>query len=227
MHGPGYAPQPPGRPPSSAMLTVIRVLFVTLALLSCGLLAWGAMLRLAIIRRRRLDWVLFGISLLLPLVIMGYIVEFSESGEQQQTTDEEMSGGDLVAFMFLVALAIGVPVHYLMAEVRHYQQPVQGWTHPSPYHPAGPVYGQQPTPGYGYPPATPTPAQRPHTPGYGYPPAHTPPPHQRGPVAPPHPPATPPVTPPVPAPAEGGGRIDQVRAELDELSDYLRKEQGQ
>ncbi|MCM2390229.1 hypothetical protein [Streptomyces albipurpureus] len=224
MHGPGYAPPPPGRPPSSAMLTVIRVLFVTLALLSCGLLAWCAMLRLAIIRRRPLDWVLFGISLLLPLIILGYIVEVSEAGEQQTTTDEEMSGGDFVAFMGLVAMAIGVPVHYLMAEVRHYQQPVQGWTQPaSPYHPSGPAYGQPPTPGYGYPPTAPNPpARHPHTPGYGYPPAHTPPPQHQAPPTPPHTPATPPA----PAPAEGG-RIDQVRAELDELSDYLRKEQGQ
>ena len=66
----------------------------------------------------------------------------------------------------------------------------------------------------GYPP-TPAPTV---PPGYGYPPpspyAHVPsgpqPPVSHGPVPPP---------PQRPAPA----RIDQVRAELDELSDYLRK----
>jgi hypothetical protein len=49
----------------------------------------------------------------------------------------------------------------------------------------------------------------PHTP----PPAHTPVPQRPTPSTPP---------PQRPAPA----RIDQVRAELDELSDYLRKREG-
>ncbi|MFE3018271.1 hypothetical protein [Streptomyces sp. NPDC059256] len=230
MHGPGYAPPPPGRPPSPAALNALRVLFVALSLLSCGLLAWSAMLRIAIIRRRPLDWVLFGISLLLPIIILGFIVEVSEAGQTTKPAEEaEMSGGDLVAFLLLLAMAIGVPVHFLVADIRHYQRPAPSWPAPaSPYTASQPTYGQQSTPGYGYPhPAsnpTPNPPAGP-APSYGYPPAppvNTPPPS--APVPPVKAPPTPPAPPP--APAADGRRIDQVRAELDELSDYLRREQG-
>jgi hypothetical protein len=58
---------------------------------------------------------------------------------------------------------------------------------------------------------------------YGAQPPHTPPPHTVPPVArPPH------SQPPIPAPPQrpAPARIEQVRAELDELSDYLRKHDG-
>ncbi|MEU5402095.1 hypothetical protein ABZ348_22685 [Streptomyces sp. NPDC005963] len=232
MHGPGYAPPPPGRPPSPALLNTLRVVFVALSLLSCGMLAWSAMLRIAIIRRRPLDWVLFGISLLLPIIVMGFIVEVSEAGKEPDTTDtkeEEMTGGDVIALLVLLALAIGVPVHYLVIDIRHHQQPAKGWAVAAPpYTSAQPTYGQPPAPGYGYPPVNTPPPGR--TPGYGYPPAppvNTPSMNTPPPSPPPSVPPAPPVnTPPPAAPAADGRRIDQVRAELDELSDYLRREQG-
>ncbi|MFD1658143.1 hypothetical protein ACFSL4_07915 [Streptomyces caeni] len=69
------------------------------------------------------------------------------------------------------------------------------------------------------PPVGPLPHTMGYQPGYGYPPAApygvTPPQTQPFPYTP----APPPPQPQSPAPA----RIDQVRAELDELSDYLRK----
>jgi hypothetical protein len=73
-------------------------------------------------------------------------------------------------------------------------------------------------------PATAAPAPQPAPypparPGYGYPPAQPYP--APGPAPTPPPPYTP-APPPRPTPA----RIDQVRAELDELSDYLRKHEG-
>lgn len=69
------------------------------------------------------------------------------------------------------------------------------------------------------PPVGPMPHTTGYQSGYGYPP--TPPYGGADPQTPPSPytPAPPPPQPQRPAPA----RIDQVRAELDELSDYLRK----
>lgn len=189
MHGHGYAPPQPSRP-STALLVVVRVVLVALALLSFGLLAWGTMLRIAIMRGRRTDWVLFWISLVAAVTSLVVMGEFGT----EATTDSAQQDPrpvDWVCLAALFTLAIGVPVHYLVTDIRHHQQPR---TAPIGHHPApGSPYGPYtPPPAYGYPP--PIPAG----------PAHHP--------APAHHPTPPPVPP----------RIDQVRAELDELSDLLR-----
>ncbi|MFI1397382.1 hypothetical protein [Streptomyces sp. NPDC020681] len=185
MHGHGYGPPQPTRP-STAVLVTVRVLCVGLALLTFGLLAWGTMLRIAIMRRRRLDWVLFWISLALAIAAFVIIGEFAE---------DETTAVDFVFLPLLLGLAIGVPIHYLVADIRHYQKP-----RPAAWSPAPSPY-TAPTVPYGMPP------QAPQTPpGYGYPPV----PPQPQPTA--HPPQP---------------RIDQVRAELDELSDYLRRDRGE
>ncbi|MGW1985349.1 hypothetical protein ACWERI_24295 [Streptomyces collinus] len=108
-------------------------------------------------------------------------------------------GGYLGLSILLITLALAV-VYYLVAESRHYQG-------------LRAVHG--PGPAYGYPqPASPfTATTAPHNPGG----LRTPP-------------TTPPLThTPVPGPPPqrpAPARIDQVRAELDELSDYLRHHDG-
>ncbi|MER7662536.1 hypothetical protein [Streptomyces sp. NPDC096193] len=217
MHGHGYAPPQPGTP-SSAVLITLRVLFVALALLTCGLLAWGTMLRIAVMRRRRTDWLLFWLSLALSITTFVVIGIFGSEAEVNAAQEAEPRPVDYVCMAVLFGMALGVPVHYLVADIRHYQQPRPAWNaYGPPAHPMGhpvqsaPIPPATPAPGYGYPPAQPIPPQQPHQ---AQQPHRTPPPHPAPqPQGQPHAPSDKP-------------RIDQVRAELDELSDYLRKEQG-
>jgi hypothetical protein len=154
------------------------------------------MLRIAIMRRRRLDWLLFWISLALVIAATVVIGSISTEGEEGTAEEDDPRPVDFVFLAVLLGLAIGVPTHYLVADIRHHQEPRPAWRPPQ----AGSPYNA-PTVPYGLPPQTPP------TPGYGYPP-----------VPPQHRPAY------QPAPAPEKPRIDQVRAELDELSDYLRKD---
>ena len=201
MQGHGYAP-PVKQPPHVGWLVFLRVLFVALGILSIGFLAWAMMLRLAIVTRKSLDWGLFVAALaadILSIVLLG-----SEPGEDVHTP-----GGYLgIALLFVTLVA--VIAYYLAADVRHFQQ--LRYDHAAQRLPA-PVgaYGypqRQPQPPTPQPPYTATPV-----------PQTTPPPIPRTPV--PQPPIPTP-SPQRPAPA----RIDQVRAELDELSDYLRNHDG-
>lgn len=253
MHGPGSDPRPSGRPPAPATLIVVRVLFVILALLSCGLLAWGTMLRLAIVRRRPLDWALFWVALVLAIATLAVVGEFSSQDEPPRKEPATAGPLDLVFVGVTIAMALGVPVHYLVADIRHHRQPAApGWGGPpSPYTATAPSYTTPPphTPGYGYPPAqsptgppVPNPAQNATPPPARHPvyscPQQQPvrraahpvaPPSQPQPQTPPPPPYSPqphPAPPPPEKPRTDQPRIDQVRAELDELSDYLRKERG-
>ncbi|GHB41026.1 hypothetical protein GCM10010331_30420 [Streptomyces xanthochromogenes] len=188
MHGPGYGPPQPR--PSGAGQIALRVLFALLPLLSIGMLSWAALLRLAIVTRRRAHWVLFWVALAVFVFFFGYVM--SAPDEYDWRMDVGMTG--------LLGLAVASTAFFLYADIRHASAPT-----PVPYPYAG-------YPPHGYAP--------PHIPGatapqfgpYANPYADTPVP--AGPPAPPqphtqHPPAAP--------------RIDQVRAELDELSQYLRK----
>ncbi|MGW4034342.1 hypothetical protein ACWEFL_34465 [Streptomyces sp. NPDC004838] len=262
MHGPGpgYAPQQSG-PPSTAAIVVLRVLFLALSLLSCGLLGWVTMLRVAFIRRRQFDWIMFVTSFFLMIAMLVVISVWGSEPE------DSLNPGDVVALLGLFILSVGSAVHYLVIDVRNCDERRAAWSGQVAGYPANAQmpsgFGPPPaTPGYGYPPQA---ARQTPPPGYGYPPrnAHTPPhtpqpqpqaqpqpqpqPHAQTPPprTPPHtppparPPHTPAHTPPPQAPAQPQApqapaqpnssdkpRIDQVRAELDELSDYLRKEQG-
>ncbi|MER6064596.1 hypothetical protein [Streptomyces sp. NPDC001792] len=210
MQGLGY--QPVKQPPHTAWLVLLRVLFVVIGFFSIGLMAWAMLLRLAIVTRRALDWCLFVAALvadILSLVLIG-----TEPGEDIHTP-----AGYFGMFLLLGTL-VGTIAYYLAAEIRHYSRWQQAYATRA---------GQA---GYAYPgPANPyTAATVPTVPigraGHDtpFPPApaapHTPPPMPHTPV-----PQPPPTTPPPRRPAPS--HIDQVRAELDELSDYLRKHDGQ
>lgn len=202
MHG--YAPAPPPRP-STAAVAVLRVVFVALALLTFGLLSWVTMLRVAILRRRALDWLLFwGTCVVVVLAFVEFGTGPDEPDALAYTT---------LTVMFLLSCAVAT--HYLIVDIRH--------------HRPAPAVGPYVPPGYPHPPGP-----------YGYPaPAHQPvPPHQPvqphpqpQPYAQPQPQPQPQAQPhsqphPQPQPHPRPERIQRVRAELDELSDYLRREQG-
>lgn len=206
MHGHGPA-HPVKQPPPVAWLVFLRVLFVVVSVFSIGFLAWGMMLRLAIVTRRSLDWGLF--VAVLAADVLSVVLIAAEPGDEIHTP-----GGWTGLCLLLGALVAGI-AYYLAADVRYFQQlRYAAWA---------------PGPAYGYPQGGAAPYTAAPPPPHGAP-SHTPPP----PVAAPHtpPPAygqapyssvprsTPPPRRPEPA------RLDQVRAELDELSDYLRRHEG-
>ncbi|MFE1439442.1 hypothetical protein [Streptomyces sp. NPDC058739] len=219
MHGHGYT-QPSRQPPPTGWLVFLRVLFVAISVLSLGFLTWTMLLRLAIVTRKSLDWGLF--VAVLAVDILAVVLLGTEPGEEIHTA------GGWTGLALLLGTLVVVIAYYLAADVRHFHQLRYGTygTQPS--------YGYPPAPG-GYAPGTATTVQHPpvtpRMPG----PQHTPVPNQ-GPVPnTPGGPHTPPPMPAAPAPPAhtppaqrpGPARIDQVRAELDELSNYLRNHDGQ
>lgn len=196
MHGHGYAPQQP--PPTSGGTHVtLRVLFVVLAVVTCGLLAWAPMLRLAIVTRKAYDWTLFG--LVTALDVTALILVGVDPGE------DEFQGPGNAGMVVLLTTLLAAVAYYLFADIRHFSrdrpQRYGGYAGPRPAY----GYPQQPGPA----PVHLQPTQL-HQPPVQQPPVQQPPVQQ----------TPPPPTRPAPA------RIHQVQAELDELSDYLRKQEG-
>ncbi|KAA0930608.1 MULTISPECIES: hypothetical protein [Streptomyces] len=126
--------------------------------------------------------------------VLGFVLIGTEPGEEIHTP-----GGWTGLALLMVSLVASI-AYYLATEIRHYHQVGYAYA-------AYTAHQQSTAHTYGYP-QPPYAAAGPHTPMTPIPrvqpqpqtPAPTPPPQR-------------------PAPA----RIDQVRAELDELSDYLRK----
>ncbi|MFF7143435.1 hypothetical protein ACFZB5_19665 [Streptomyces nodosus] len=184
------------QPPTRTSGTVIflRVLIAATGLLSCGMLACLPLFRVAMLRGKARDWVLASVSLPLSIACFAAVGELPE--------DDLWSDIALCALLLLAAYST---VYFLVVDMAQ--------------HRAAPPAGPTPSQVTAYaPPSYPAPA--PPQPGYGYPPAQPYAVTHSTPVPPaPYNPVPPPPQPPHPAPA----RIDQVRAELDELSDYLRK----
>ncbi|MEV7678238.1 hypothetical protein AB0O64_06735 [Streptomyces sp. NPDC088341] len=196
MFGPGFAPTPPRRP-HTAVLILLRVLFVALTVLSFGFLSWAAMLRIAVVRKRPVDWVLFCATVVVAFGALMYI------GTGQT---EEPRSSDMALLVVLVLMAVGITTYFLVFDIRHFSRERRA---------AAVAYGPSPT--------SSTPVPQPY--GYGYPPPYAVPAQPR-----PHPQPNPQPHPqprirPQSAPSQTPPRIDQVRAELDELSDILRKGQ--
>ncbi|MET7288565.1 hypothetical protein [Streptomyces sp. NPDC005573] len=197
-HGYGYVPPPPKRS-RTVVLFLLRVVFVAVPIVSIGFLAWVATLRAAIVTRKRREWVVFVGS----LAVMG--VSFSLLSTDH--TDDFSSPKGSAGMVILLLNAVACVAYFLWADIRHHHRahlasyavfPGSGvnYAPPQPFSPYATTHPQAPV-------VSPMPAPAPPAP-------RTPPPV---------PSALPPQR---PAPA----RIDQVRAELDELSDYLRKHDG-
>ncbi|WP_372408111.1 hypothetical protein [Streptomyces luteireticuli] len=232
MYGPGFEPgQPQPHRPGRAMVVTIRVIVVAVTVCSLCILSWVPMLRIAIVRRRAQDWGLFWGTL------FGSFGLFAWAGTAPK--DSAWSNVAVGALLILGTLTVTA---YLMADIRH-QKELDARRFP-----VGPAFA---APGHGYPPAPaagaypPPHAQQPYGGGTVIA-AAQPNPYMNPPeatrFAPPPPVATPPAMarpePPYisPPPDEPGRqtvahrspeRIRQVRAELDELSDLLRKDAGE
>ncbi|MFE9457433.1 hypothetical protein [Streptomyces californicus] len=211
MHGYGPSPQQPIAPrPSPATITAVRVILVVLTVLSCGLLGWAPMLRLAIVTRKRRDWVLLAVVAVSNIALFAFIMATPDDPDDM--TDAQA----LILAAWMLGGLAAVVTYYLSAEIRHYSSldappPYAAYAvpplpyqqqHPAPQHPVQPQGQHRHQPPAAYPPQSPS---RPRPPQGQHP----------NPYAAPATPTT-----PTPAPR----RLDQVRAELDELSDYLRKE---
>ncbi|MEU7553772.1 hypothetical protein AB0B01_15740 [Streptomyces sp. NPDC044571] len=184
MHGPGIPPQQ-GPQPSTGGVVALRVLFALLPVLSCGFLAWGTMLRLAVVTRKSRDWGLLAASGVLTVFWIALINADKTPDTSGWQSDTGALGTILTGF--------AVCVYFLIADIRHHDVAAAART--------APWYPPRPAP---YVP----PQQQNTTPAaYAYPPT----PQQQAPAPAPAAPATPP-------------RIGQVRAELDELSELLRKQ---
>ncbi|MFC7265239.1 hypothetical protein [Streptomyces lutosisoli] len=202
MQGHGQA-HPVKPPPPTGWLVFLRVFFVVISVFTLGLLAWTMMLRLAIVTRKSLDWGLFVAAI--AAEVLSLVLLAAEPGDEIHT-----AGGWTGLALLLGSLVIAIS-YYLAADIRHFHQ----------LRFAGYVPQQLPAPAYGYPPQQPytaTTVPQTQMPQAQMPQTPVPPIPQAQPPVPPV--SSPPLQRPAPA------RIDQVRAELDELSDYLRKHDG-
>ncbi|MFD0511865.1 hypothetical protein ACFQ0Q_18180 [Streptomyces aureus] len=119
MHGQGYMP-PPQRP-SHGVQIGLRVLFVALAVLSIGFLAWAALLRLALTTRSRTDWIIFASVAALQVGTVALLA--TDPGVDDFTTWR----GDAGMMMLLITLA-GVVLYYLVADILHCRKGASGST---------------------------------------------------------------------------------------------------
>ena len=225
MHGPAPAP-PPHRPPARGTVVLLRVIFVAATVLSLGFLAWAALLRAALVTRRPLGWWLFGADLVAVIGVSMWSYGYPETDWRT----------DVAVAVLLLQLA-GVVAYYLVVDIRAVRTAGQPWVAHGQGHGQVHGYGGGFGGGFGtagYPagvPAAPAPYGRPPEPPAAVPPyaqetraAHAPHPHPYAPDPAPYRPQSRPRTQPQTQPQPQ--RIDRVRAELDELSDYLRREEG-
>ncbi|MFG2628718.1 hypothetical protein [Streptomyces sp. NPDC048473] len=220
MYAPGHPPTPPRRVPSRAWIVSMRVLFIVLSVCSLGLLLWSPLLRLAIVRRRTSDWWLTGAGFVFVCVLLPIL---------GRDGNDEPAGIDNVLIPLLLLVMVAAPAYYLVGDIRHYEQLTKR-NLMGGYAPSAPGYGYAPTVPVHVPASAPMPVQQPplRQPMQAgqsmQPPAALPQQYQQ---PQPHPSPQPhPHPQPQPQPQTQPQRIDQVRAELDELSDYLRKEEG-
>ena len=174
MNGP--APIPPPRRGARAARVILRVLLVAVPPATIGILSWIPMLRLAVRSRRAWDWLWCGLVVVLAT---GAFVLVGQS-------DDDNGWQTALGTAGLILLAFGVPVYFLVADLRWYD------AHRSRAAGSGAAASVVAASGV----ASPTDLL-----GAGRPPV-------------------------APAPAAPSGRIDRVRAELDELSAYLRNQEG-
>ncbi|MGW6983632.1 hypothetical protein ACWGE1_30025 [Streptomyces sp. NPDC054932] len=188
MHGPGLPPQH-GPQSNSGGVVALRVVFMLLPILSCGFLAWGAMLRLALVTRKSRDWTLMVASGVLAVVWMT-LIQIDPTPDVNGWQGNLGAGGSIFT-------GFAICVYFLVADIKHHEAlrtaPTAQWYpgQSAPY-----THPQSSGPAYGYPQATAPTQISGRTPAV-------------------------PQVPPQPTPPP---RLGQVRAELDELSELLRKQ---
>ncbi|PNG17447.1 hypothetical protein, partial [Streptomyces cahuitamycinicus] len=161
MYGHGAAPPPR----SAATVISLRVLFAAAGFLTCGVLACVPLFRVAVLRRRALDWVLAWVSL--PLAIACFAV-IGALPEDDLRTD--------IALAMILLLGAGAAVYFLVVDIGHHgeQRRLAGYASPHAQTVTHTPYGY-PHPAPPYAPAS-TPVPQPPAP-------HAPAPHDSTPQA--------------------------------------------
>ncbi|MEV0845381.1 hypothetical protein AB0J21_05730 [Streptomyces sp. NPDC049954] len=201
MHGIGPGPVPPrSRRPSTAALAVERTGLTLVSLCALGFLSWISLLRAASVTRRRAGW--FALWCSVACAVLGTVFVAADPG-----SDEIEGWQGNVGMVLLLLNAFAGTAYYLYSDIRYRATAASppGLVGVSAHAP-----GHYPAPGTYAPaapagPYAPTAHGFPARPASGYPQ---------------------PLPAPVPLSAPYPGRIDQVRAELDELSAYLRAEEA-
>lgn len=198
MHGIGPGPVPPrSRRPSTAALAVERAGLTVVSLCAIGFLSWISLLRAASVTRRRAGW--FALWCSVACAVLGTFFIAVDPG-----SDEIEGWQGNLGMVFLLLNAFAGTAYYLYSDIRYRATAAAPPGFAGSYADAP---GRYPAPGTFAPaapagPYAPTAHGAPARPAPGY-------------------------APPFPAPAPPyPGRIDQVRAELDELSAYLRAEEA-
>ncbi|WP_329399544.1 hypothetical protein [Streptomyces melanogenes] len=110
--------------PASVKVITVRVVFSVLVVLTLGLLAWTAMLRLAIMRRTRRDWLLFWGQLTVNIGCLSML--------HTHFKDTWVSN---LGMAVLLVQGLVVVVYYLVVDIHFHQRRVPA---PPPYPPTPP-----------------------------------------------------------------------------------------
>lgn len=97
--------------PASVKVITVRVVFSVLVVLTLGLLAWTAMLRLAIMRRTRRDWLLFWGQLTVNIGCLSML--------HTHFKDTWVSN---LGMAVLLVQALVVVVYYLVVDIHFHQR---------------------------------------------------------------------------------------------------------
>lgn len=213
MYGHGAAP--PTR--RGATVITLRVLFAAVGVLTCGVFACVPLFRIALLRGRGYQWTVAWLSL--PVSIACFMV-IGVLPETDPRTD--------VALGLVLLIGAASSAWFVTVDITYHNERRRAAGYGGvPLSQAHTAHSAHPGhSAYGFPQSVSPYAQThvPHTPAGPVPTPMplTPPAQHAGPVPPVHSTPVPPTSGPHPGPA----RIDQVRAELDELSDYLRRQDG-
>ncbi|MGK5731840.1 hypothetical protein [Streptomyces sp. URMC 124] len=246
-------PEPHRPPPGRAQIIAVRVVVVAITLCTILLCSWVPVLRVAIMRRRGRDWALFWCVLVLSIVILVCIQgSWTATTANKMGTFGLLTTGIGSIWYYLRCdsryyreLETRYAVDLALAEERqaasHREAVARNEAALAEAIKASPVFAPELAPAPSAPPVPAPPAPRADDPfadtrSYLRMPQAHPGPQARPAAAPfqaPPPPPSPPSPPPPQrigrhrrpeGPPRSPQRIDEVRAELDELSDLLRKE---
>ncbi|WP_329121667.1 hypothetical protein [Streptomyces sp. NBC_01465] len=92
---------------------VVRIAVAAVLVLTIGFLSWAAMLRLAILRRTRRDWLLFWASAVVTVVCVAML--------EERFKDSWVSNTGMIVLLVQMA---AVAVHYVVADTRFHRNPV-------------------------------------------------------------------------------------------------------
>jgi drug/metabolite transporter (DMT)-like permease len=113
MNTPAPTPPPAVRGAHWPWTVVARIVFTAIPPLTVGILAWVSLLRVAIVSRRRRDWVWFGV------VAVWSTGAFVLTGYNEDDNDWQSN----VGLALLILVAIFAAVYYLVSDLRAARAP--------------------------------------------------------------------------------------------------------